>query len=113
MKLINFGLVSVLVILTFYLLIVGQDVLLPVVIALVFWYLINLVAKSYSRLKISGKSLPGWFCFSLSLSLSRPYSLSELLFLSYSPTPIFFLSLGPIFSRVFFDLNHQKKKKTL
>jgi AI-2 transport protein TqsA len=67
MKLINFGLVSVLVILTFYLLIVGQDVLLPVVIALVFWYLINLVAKSYSRLKISGKSLPGWFCFSLSL----------------------------------------------
>jgi len=68
MKLINFSLVSVLVILTFYLLIVGQDVLLPIVIALVFWYLINLVAKSYSRLKISGKSLPGWFCFTLSLS---------------------------------------------
>lgn len=67
MKLINFSLISVLVILTFYLLIVGQDVLLPIVIALVFWYLINLVAKSYSRLKIGEKTLPGWFCFSLSL----------------------------------------------
>ncbi len=54
MKLINFSLISVLVILTFYLLIVGQDVLLPIVIALVFWYLINLVAKSYSRLRIGG-----------------------------------------------------------
>ncbi len=67
MKVINFSLVSVLVILTFYLLIVGQDVLLPIVIALVFWYLINLVAKSYSRLRIGEMSLPGWFCFTLSL----------------------------------------------
>jgi AI-2 transport protein TqsA len=67
MKVINFSLVSVLVILTFYLLIVGQDVLLPIVIALVFWYLINLVAKSYSRLRIGEVSLPGWFCFTLSL----------------------------------------------
>ncbi|MFL2840911.1 MAG: AI-2E family transporter [Pseudohongiellaceae bacterium] len=67
MKVINFSLVSVLVILTFYLLIVGQDVLLPVVIALVFWYLINLVAKSYGRLKIVDKSFPGWACFTLSL----------------------------------------------
>ena len=67
MKLINFSLISVLVILTFYLLIVGQDVLLPIVIALVFWYLINLVAKSYSRLRIGEMSLPGWFCFALSL----------------------------------------------
>ena len=67
MKVINFSLIAVLVFLTFYLLIVGQDVLLPVVIALVFWYLINLVAKSYGRLKIGGNALPGWFCFTLSL----------------------------------------------
>jgi len=67
MKVINFSLISVLVILTFYLLIVGQDVLLPIVIALVFWYLINLVAKSYGRLKIGDKALPGWLCFTLSL----------------------------------------------
>ncbi|MDG2091268.1 MAG: AI-2E family transporter [Gammaproteobacteria bacterium] len=67
MKVINFSLISVLVILTFYLLIVGQDVLLPVVIALVFWYLINLVANSYGRLKIGESELPNWACFTLSL----------------------------------------------
>lgn len=67
MKLINFSVVAVLVTLTFYLLIVGQDVLLPIVIALVFWYLINLLAKSYGRLKIGGNKLPGWICFTLSL----------------------------------------------
>jgi len=67
MKVINFSVISVLVILTFYLLIVGQDVLLPVVIALVFWYLINLVANSYGRIKIGENGLPGWICFTLSL----------------------------------------------
>ena len=67
MKVINFSLISVLVILTFYLLIVGQDVLLPIVIALVLWYLINLVGKSYGHLKIGGNRLPNWVCFTLSL----------------------------------------------
>ncbi|MBN4075476.1 MAG: permease [SAR86 cluster bacterium] len=67
MKLINFSLISVLVILTFYLLIVGQDILQPVVIALVFWYLINLVANSYGRLKVGDKVLPSGLCFTLSL----------------------------------------------
>ena len=60
MKVINFSLIAVLVILTFFLLVVGQDVLMPVVIALVFWYLINLVAKSYGRLTIGENALPNW-----------------------------------------------------
>lgn len=67
MKVINFSVISVLVILTFYLLIVGQDILLPIVIALVLWYLINLVARSYARLKIGEVALPNWTCFALSL----------------------------------------------
>ena len=67
MKVINFSVVAVLVTLTFYLLIVGQEVLLPIVIALVFWYLINLLATSYGRLPIGSARLPGWACFTLSL----------------------------------------------
>tara|TARA_R110002110_G_scaffold95455_1_gene246451 strand:- start:15263 stop:16369 length:1107 start_codon:yes stop_codon:yes gene_type:complete len=67
MKIVNLGIVALMVMLTFYLLIAGQEVILPFVIALVFWYLINLLAKSYQRLEISGHNLPGWFCFALSL----------------------------------------------
>ncbi len=67
MKVIKFSLISVLVFLTFYLLIVGQDVLIPIVIALVFWYLINLVAKSYGRIKLGDNNMPDWLCFTLSL----------------------------------------------
>ena len=67
MKIVNLGIVALMVMLTFYLLIAGQEVILPFVIALVFWYLINLLAKSYQRLEISGHNMPGWFCFALSL----------------------------------------------
>ncbi len=66
-KLINFSLIAILVVLTFYLLIVGQEVILPIVIALVFWYLINLLAKSYSHIHLANLSLPGRACFTLSL----------------------------------------------
>jgi AI-2 transport protein TqsA len=67
MKVINLSMIGLLVILSFYLLIAGQEVILPFVIALVFWFLINLLAKSYGRLIIAGRQIPLSVCFSLSL----------------------------------------------
>jgi len=67
MKVINLSMIALLVILSFYLLIAGQEVILPFVIALVFWFLINLLANSYGRLAIAGRQMPTSLCFSLSL----------------------------------------------
>ncbi|MDC0598700.1 AI-2E family transporter [Gammaproteobacteria bacterium] len=67
MKLLDFTLVSALVVLVFYLLIVGQGLLLPLVIALVFWFLINLLVELFSKIKIGKSPLPGWTLYSLSI----------------------------------------------
>lgn len=67
MKLVNFSLVTALVVLSVYLLIVGQGLLLPLVIAIVFWFLINLLASSFERIKLAGSSLPRGTCFGLSI----------------------------------------------
>lgn len=58
MKLVNFSLITALVVLSFYLLIVGQRLLLPLVIALVFWFLINLLASAFGKIKFAGMTLP-------------------------------------------------------
>lgn len=62
-NLINFTMIVVIVALSVYLLIVGQDLLLPLVIAVAFWYLINVLASGFARLAISGHHLPRPFCF--------------------------------------------------
>ena len=67
MKLVNFTLIAALVVLTFYLLIVGQRLLLPLVIALVFWYLINMMANSFKRMQLAGKPLPNWTRYTLAI----------------------------------------------
>ena len=41
-----------------WLLIVGRNLLLPLVLALVFWYLINALANTYARLHVGSFSLP-------------------------------------------------------
>ncbi len=66
-KLVSFSLVTALVVLTFYLLIVGQDLLLPLVIAFVFWFLINMLATGFSQWHLGGMHLPGWICYALSI----------------------------------------------
>lgn len=67
MKVINLSMIALLVLLSFYLLIAGQEVILPFVIALVFWFLINLLAKSYGRISLGDRHMPNWMCFTLSL----------------------------------------------
>lgn len=63
MKLVNFCMIAALVVLSFYLLIVGQRLLLPLVIALVFWFLINLLADSFGQINFGGVKLPTWSCY--------------------------------------------------
>ncbi|MDT8397443.1 MAG: AI-2E family transporter [Pseudomonadales bacterium] len=67
MRLVNFTLVAALVVLSFYLLIAGRELLLPLVIAFVFWFLINLLAKAFSQPAVAGKHLPRWVCYVLSI----------------------------------------------
>lgn len=58
LKLQNFVMACILVALVFYLLVVGQTILLPLVIAIVFWYLINLMSDGFCRIKMGGNPLP-------------------------------------------------------
>lgn len=45
---------------TFYLLIVGKALILPFVVAIVFWYLIATLARTYERLGPWGMRMPSW-----------------------------------------------------
>jgi len=58
MKLIKFAMAIGVVALIFLLLVIGQDLLLPLVIAIAIWYLINILASGIARLKIMGHGLP-------------------------------------------------------
>lgn len=48
---------SILVALIFYILVVGQSVLLPLVIAIVFWYLITVLSEVFGKIKIGDHPL--------------------------------------------------------
>lgn len=66
LKLQNFVLSCILVALVFYFLVVGQTILLPLVIAIVFWFLINLMSDAFRRISLGGNPLPKAVCYSLS-----------------------------------------------
>jgi hypothetical protein len=64
MKVLNFTASAVLVTLVFYLLVVGESLLLPLVIAIALWYLINTLARGFNRIEVarfqvSDACLPG------------------------------------------------------
>lgn len=58
MKVLNFTASALFVVLVFYLLIVGEALLLPLVIAIAFWYLINTLARAFSRIHLGEFSFP-------------------------------------------------------
>jgi len=66
LKLQNFVMASILVALVFYILVVGQRILLPLVIAIVFWYLINLMSEGFGRLKPGGQPMAPALRYTLS-----------------------------------------------
>ncbi len=63
MRLLNFFLAFVSTILVFYILIVGKDLLIPFVLAIIIWYLINILALAFEKIKIWKYHLPRWLCF--------------------------------------------------
>ncbi len=67
MKALNFTASAVLVTLVFYLLVVGESLLLPLVIAIALWYLINTLARGFSRMEVAGFKFPMPVCLGASL----------------------------------------------
>ena len=67
MKVLNYLAIVLLVVVVFYLLIVGESLLLPLVIAIAFWYLINTLAAALGRLVVGGFSIPRPICLLLSI----------------------------------------------
>jgi predicted PurR-regulated permease PerM len=67
MPLLSFALYAIIAALTFYLLIVGKALLLPVVVAIVFWYLTATLATSYRRIHFGRHNLPGWLSLTLAI----------------------------------------------
>lgn len=53
--------------LSFYVILVAKDLLLPLVIAVILWYLINALTKGFGRLSLKGRHLPNAVCFVLSI----------------------------------------------
>ena len=62
MKTLNFTASLILVIAVFYILIVGEALLLPLIVAITFWYLINLMASGFARIPLGAFRIPGAFC---------------------------------------------------
>lgn len=67
MKLMKYAMAMLIVALVFTLLIVAQRLLLPLVIAIAIWYLINLVAGGFARLHIGKVYIPRFLCFAASI----------------------------------------------
>ncbi|MEQ8955793.1 MAG: AI-2E family transporter [Gammaproteobacteria bacterium] len=66
MKIINYTASAILVVIGFYLLDVGESLLLPLVIAIVLWYLINTLARAFARLRLGSFSFPMPVCLGAS-----------------------------------------------
>ncbi len=67
MKVLNFTASAIFVVLVFYLLNIGKDLLLPLVIAIALWYLINILASAFARIRVGGFGIPKALCLAASL----------------------------------------------
>ncbi len=76
MKIPSYTITALAVVLVFYLLIVGEALLLPLVIAIALWYLINTLSAAFAKVDIGGFQFPGFVC--------RMASLFTFLFLIWS-----------------------------
>ena len=67
MKTLNYAAIAILVVLVFYLLNAGEGLLLPLVIAITLWYLINTLASVFARFRIGVFHFPKSICLMASL----------------------------------------------
>ncbi len=63
MKLMDIFFSIAITVLVFFLLIVGKQLLIPVVAAFIVWYLINVLMSVYGRLSFKGRKCPKIICF--------------------------------------------------
>ena len=66
-RLLPFAASAAIVALTVYLLVVGRDILIPIAIAVLAWYLINAFARGFGRIRVRGAQPPRWACLTLSV----------------------------------------------
>jgi len=67
MKTLNFTATAVLVIAIFYILIVGEALLLPLVVSIALWYLISLLAGGFQRIPLGTFAIPRPICLLASI----------------------------------------------
>lgn len=67
MKIVNFTAGAIFVALIFFVLVVGEALLLPLVIAVAFWYLINTLASAFAQIRIGDLRIPMPVCLAASL----------------------------------------------
>jgi predicted PurR-regulated permease PerM len=67
MKVLNYAAAAILVVLVFYLLDAGQRLILPFVIAVALWYLINTLSAAFHSLNIAGATIPKPVCLAASI----------------------------------------------
>lgn len=65
LRLRNFALIAGVAALLIYAMVVGRALLLPLVVAIVVWYLINVLASAYHH--AFARRLPGWLCMPLAV----------------------------------------------
>ena len=95
MKVLNFTASAILVTLVFYLLVVGESLLLPLVIAIALWYLINTLARGFSRIAVAGFKFPMPVCLGASLLTFLLLIWSLVNFLSASADDV--LDVAPVY----------------
>jgi predicted PurR-regulated permease PerM len=66
-KTVAFASSAVIVALTFVLLIEGRDLLIPIAVAIMIWYLLNALARGYHRLNLGTRHLPNWVAMALAI----------------------------------------------
>lgn len=67
-RLLNTVLWIALLIFIFHVLVEGQALLIPLIIAIFIWYLVNVLAQTFGRLSIGPYALPQWSAYVLSLA---------------------------------------------
>jgi predicted PurR-regulated permease PerM len=67
MNLLSFALYFAIAGFTLYLMIIGKALILPFVVAIVFWYLISTLAKTYARLGTWGYTVPPWLAMTFAV----------------------------------------------
>ncbi|MSR10524.1 MAG: hypothetical protein EXR84_01805 [Gammaproteobacteria bacterium] len=67
MKVLNYTATAVFVVLVFYLLVVEEALLLPPIIAITIWYLINTLSAAFALIRLSNIRIPGPICLIASI----------------------------------------------